>query len=286
MFDLTAIERAFPELVTLQGIGAEGGQKVVFKSILKETDVVLKIIKDTNEYQRVGREIAAVEKLNSSYVPKIFEHGIRRIIDVDRYFLVEQFVHGQTYREILNAEVTLSLVDALELAKHLLLACSDFEKAKIVHRDIKPENIMRDCDGKIWGIDFGIARHLDMKSLTATGSRFGVGTIGYAAPEQFRNLKPQIDVRADLFSVGVVLYEALCGVNPYLEDKHDLMAVIRKMESQDLPALSIPEEVTGDLSEFICALASRFPSRRPQTAKEAIDWFEPIYLNMTGLHVT
>lgn len=74
-------------------------------------------------------------------------------------------------------------------------------------------------------IDFGIVRFLDMESLTQTSQRFGPCTPGYGAPEQMRNLKAQINIRADLFSVGVVAYEALKGHNPYTRDKRDILEI-------------------------------------------------------------
>jgi serine/threonine-protein kinase len=79
------------------------------------------------------------------------------------------------------------------------------EAVSIVHRDVKPANIIVDPQGEFWLIDFGVARHLDLDSLTATAAPGGCGTIGYAPAEQCRNDKPDIDARADLFALGVTL---------------------------------------------------------------------------------
>jgi serine/threonine-protein kinase len=158
----------------------------------------------------------------------------------------------------------------------LLRAAADFEQIKIVHRDIKPENIMIGRDGKIWILDFGIARHLNLSSLTPTGG-FGIGTIGYAPPEQYRNLKTEIDGRADLFAVGIVVHESLTGSHFYLQGAQDVLAVIHKMDRLDLPRLAMAEDPTNQFADFIASLCQRFPSRRPRSAAEAVAWYEPIY---------
>jgi len=90
-------------------------------------------------------------------------------------------------------------------------------------------------------------------------------------------LKPEIDARADLYSIGIVIYESLNGQNPYVQNANNIVEVIQRMESQDLPPLKIPGDHQGQFSIFISSLVQRFPSRRPQTANEALDWFFTIY---------
>lgn len=276
MIDIAAIRATFPEFGELQPL-AEHGQKLVLQGVRDKQVVALKLIKPTEQdRERTDREIAAVLKLASSYVPQVFDHGVRSVGDDERIFLVEQFIEGTTYRAVLTDRPRQPLENVLSLARVLLAACADFEKASLVHRDIKPENLMIGSDGKTWVIDFGLVRFLDLESLTATSRRYGPCTLGYGAPEQLRNLKPQINVRADLFSVGVVLYESLHGANPYWDGKRDALEVIRHMESQNLPSLADADGVDPRLAEFIGALSARFPSRRPQSAAEALEWFETI----------
>jgi serine/threonine-protein kinase len=131
-------------------------------------------------------------------------------------------------------------------------------------------------DGKIWILDFGIVRLLKLVSATHSHQRFGLFTPGYGAPEQVRNLKPKIDIRADLFSIGVVLYESLNGSNPYVAGKSNALQIIQDVCNRDLPRLSIEGRVGPRFSEFLGALTARFPSRRPSTASEALRWFQEI----------
>ena len=159
----------------------------------------------------------------------------------------------------------------LDLAETLLKGCADFAASGLVHRDLKPGNILLDEGGKIWIIDFGIVRVLDAVSLTPTNQQFGKFTLGYGAPEQMRNLKRQIDCRSDLFSVGVILYESLCGYHPYYQGTSDPFEVMRRITGADLPELEVREAPL--LGSLVMSLASRFPSRRPQTPAQALDRF-------------
>lgn len=137
-------------------------------------------------------------------------------------------------------------------------------------------------DGHLWVIDFGLVRFLDMDSLTADANIMGVGTWGYAAPEQQGNNKAEIDIRADLFSIGVVAYELLTGGNPYIQNKRDIVQVLQHVRGQDLPAIPSGALVAQALSDFIALLVGRFASRRPQTAAQALTWFIPVYQQVTG----
>jgi serine/threonine-protein kinase len=241
MLDLAAVAVAFPSLSRLAPLGTPSGQKDVLSAQLGGELVVLKLIKKNPlDQSRTEREITAAVKLACSYVPRVFEQGQRAIGTEDRVYIIEQRIDGETYREQLRSAPKRPVSEVLGILETLLLACMDFETAKMVHRDIKPENIMIDSTGKLWVIDFGIVRFLDEVSLTPTGNHFGLFTPGYGAPEQVRNLKTEIDIRADLFSVGVVAYEALNGSNPYHDGKGDQLQVINHVLTRDLPLLSQP----------------------------------------------
>lgn len=225
---------------------------------------------------RTVREIQAIQQLSSSFVPRVIESGERTLCGQKRHYIIEDYIVGCTYRELLQRQPVQEFRPVLELAKVLLSAAADFERISLVHRDIKPENIMMDQNGKIWILDFGIARHLTLSSLTPTGG-FGVGTIGYAPPEQYRNLKPDIDGRADLFAIGIVVHESLTGSHFYLRGANDVLTVIHKMDRLDLPRLALAEDPSNEFADFIASLCQRFPSRRPRSVAEAVAWYEPIY---------
>jgi serine/threonine-protein kinase len=276
VIDIAELRTQFPHLTNITPFGS-GGQKEVCRAELQGHKVALKLILPIpGSEDRTLREIHAIQKLSSPCVPHVIESGERMLCGQKRHYIIEAFIEGQTYRALLQKQPVQDFRQVLELAKVLLGAAADFERIHLVHRDIKPENVMVDQNGKIWILDFGIARHLNMSSLTPTGG-FGIGTIGYAPPEQYRNLKPEIDGRADLFAIGIVVHESLTGAHFYLRGANDVLTVIHKMDRLDLPRLALAEDPSNEFADFIASLCQRFPSRRPRSAAEAVAWYEPIY---------
>jgi serine/threonine-protein kinase len=276
VIDLGELQKLFPHLTNITPCGS-GGQKEVCCAEFQGRRVALKLIlPNSGSEERTLREIQAIRQLSSAYVPKVIENGERVICGQKRPYIVEDFIEGQTYRAVLGVQPVQDFRQVMELTMVLLRAAADFEQIKLVHRDIKPENIMVDRSGKIWILDFGIARHLNLSSLTPAGG-IGIGTIGYAPPEQYRNLKPEIDGRADLFAIGIVIHESLSGSHYYWLGAGDVLAVIHKMDRLDLPRLAIPEDPANEFADFIASLCQRFPSRRPRSAAEAVAWYDPIY---------
>jgi serine/threonine protein kinase len=211
VIDVSAVQLAFPELSNVAELPVSSGQKFVLAATREGKRVALKLFKrGLADLARTQREIRAVSKLNSKYVPTIFDSGTRKILGDEVLFIIEEFVEGSSYRDRLIAQPIQDCRSVLRILFHLLLACCDFEREKIVHRDIKPENLILDPAQKLWIIDFGFARHLDLKSLTGDSPYGGVGTLGYAAPEQFQNIKAEINIRTDLFAVGTVVLQASC----------------------------------------------------------------------------
>jgi len=271
MIDLNAVAAAFPELSDITFI-VQSGQRLVFGAYLSGRRVALKVLKEGQNLDRIIREPEAVSRLGSDFIPEIVDSGDRVIAGVAWPYLIEQYIDGRSYRTVLTARPVQPVTSVLTLGRQLLRACTAFEEHRIVHRDIKPENIMLDAGDKAWILDFGIVRLLDWVSVTGTNDAFGPFTPGYAAPEQVRNRKDDIDSRADLFSVGVVLYEAFNGSNPYRANKRSNLEIIDHVCNQDLPRLALDGDEDGSLSEFIATLVSRFPSRRPQTTSDALAW--------------
>jgi eukaryotic-like serine/threonine-protein kinase len=280
VIDVRTVAVEFPELSDIALLPSISGQKEVVRASYDSTPVVCKLVKEkATDDKRTQRELDAVKRIGGSYIPRILAAGQRNVAGQDRFYVIEEFIDGETYRDRLVRQPLQHLHDILTVGEALLLACADFEAVAIVHRDLKPENLIIDKREKLWVLDFGIARLLDLVSITPTGP-FGVGTPGYASPEQARNIKGEINARTDLFAVGIILYESLCGFNPLTSGLTDGQAILRRTETMDLPPLAITGD-NGELSRFIATLAQRFPSRRPQTAREAVEWFRPIKERIT-----
>lgn len=279
--NLAELAALFPDYANFRAIPIRSGQKEVVSAQLGTRRVAIKLFHSSaDDEERIAREIAAVSKLHCPSVPEVIGSGIVTLEGVERVYLVEQFIEGETYAAILQIAPVRPVRAVAELANVLLRVSVACEVVGLVHRDLKPQNLMYDTAGQIWVLDFGIAKHLDLSTLTPTGQ--AVGTLGYAPIEQLRLMKAEINIRADLFAIGTVLYESLHGQNPWREgtmDNHDL---IRKMSTQELPKLMINGDANGEFSSFIAWLSQRFPSRRPQSAAEALTAFEPIYQNLVA----
>ncbi len=273
--DLVWLRQQFPRLSNLNPLSV-GGQKLVFAGVHPiDGEVVLKLIHPRQDHEQTRRELLAVSQVNSERVPPILEVGTISTPVGDCSWFRERKIAGKTVRELLVVG-PLSISDLLRLGLHILEALLDAEQAKIVHRDVKPENIIRDNSGSFWLIDFGIARHLDLDSITATVSAFGKFTVGYAPQEQYRNVKTEIDARCDLFALGVTLYECATGRNPFADGARDAMEQLTRVETMPLPRLSLTFASAQKFADLVAAMTQKRRDHRPSTVREAYDWMKEI----------
>jgi serine/threonine protein kinase len=270
--DLAWVQTTFPDLTDIRLLG-QGGQKTVLAAKHPiDGDVVLKIVHPATDAETVRRKILAVQQIQSPRVPRILEQG-----EVDTnlgrcVWLREVQIMGNTVRAMLQAG-PLSPQSVLRLGLHVLEALERAEAVQIVHRDVKPDNIMCDGSGNFWLLDFGIARHLDLSSLTATPSPFGKMTLGYAPPEQCRNVKGDIDSRADLFALGVTLHECATGRNVFFDPPpRDQLEILRRVERFVLPPVMLPIVDADKFRELLNALTQKNRIHRPRKVVEALTW--------------
>lgn len=273
--DQAWLDAQFPELTSLTHIG-HGGQKLVFAGQHEvEGEVVLKLFYPSAEPQRVVREIQAVQNIKSIRVPEILGVGRTPISLGEVIWVREEIIEGEDLRRTIS-HGPMSSEKILRLSLQILEVLTIAEKARIVHRDVKPDNIMASSDNNYYLLDFGLARHLDEESLTATALAFGFGTPGYAPPEQFRNLKSEIDSRSDLFALGVTLYECIEGVNPFRVGARDIGEVVRRVESQPLPPITRQIDSGNQMRDLLVAMTRVRRDHRPATASDALEWMEEI----------
>lgn len=272
--DKNVIEKYFADIIVLHTYN-ESGQKYVFliehpaygKSILK-------VVKEINE--RFLREIAIAKQYNLSNIPMIYEFETIFIEDKEYSYIIEQYISGNSLTiEMKQAKFTLKR--SLFLLESLLRIAVELENVKIVHRDIKPENIICSNENKFYLIDFGIARILDAKSLTLTENNIGPHTPGYGAPELFQYRKSDIDIRADLFSIGVVVNETIFNKHPFItgneQSVYDIWLETATVVPQDF---YIEGDKDRKLMSFLQTLMQKHISRRPPSAIKAFEWFNII----------
>lgn len=249
-----------------------GGQKKVFSAMNKsQGKCVIKLYFTPND-PRSAREIEIEKNIALPMVPRIYDTGIVEYENMDTLYVVEEMVEGKELRDILNDGKIFTLREAVHFLEQGLEFVAHIEKKGIVHRDIKPENIIMNESGDIFFLDFGIARIIGGESLTKTGALLGPHTPGYAAPEQFNNLKKEIDSRTDLFSLGVVTYECLTGKNPFRENAKNALEVLQKTETITPVNYSILGDEQKQFMALLGSMMGKYPSRRPKSAEQALGW--------------
>ena len=231
---------------------------------------------DPERVRRFEQEARAASALNHPNILTIYEIGK---LD-EAHFIATEYVEGQTLRQLLQGP--LPLADALELVIQAASALQAAHQAGIVHRDIKPENIMQRPDGYVKLLDFGLAKltqveaatkALDDDDETATRALLQtqpglvMGTIAYMSPEQARG--QHVDGRTDLFSLGVVLYEMVCGQRPFNGTTHsDVIASLLREEPARISQHLADAPV--ELEQVLQKLLAKDRAARYATAQELI----------------
>jgi len=215
-WNLDQLASLFPELEIIDKVGT-GGMGVVYKAKQKQLDrlVAVKLVRpdlcdDPAFAERFTREARAMARLSHPAIINVFDFGQRE----NFYFFIMEFVDGANLRQLVRSG-ELDPKAALAVVPQICDALQYAHDAGIVHRDIKPENIMLDKSGRVKIADFGLAKLVKPQpdDFTLTGTKQVVGTPHYMAPEQFEH-PTEVDHRADIYSVGVVIYEMLTGELP------------------------------------------------------------------------
>jgi tRNA A-37 threonylcarbamoyl transferase component Bud32 len=206
----------FPQLEILALLG-QGGMGAVYKARQKKLDrlVALKVLppevaRDPAFAERFTREARSLARLNHPQIVTVHDFG-----DVDGlYYFTMEYVDGRNLRDLLH-EGPLPPAQARSLVLQICDALQYAHDEGLVHRDIKPENILLDRKGRVKVADFGLAKLVGLTPtyLTLTGTHEVMGTLLYMAPEQMKQAH-NVDHRADLYSLGVILYEMVTGELP------------------------------------------------------------------------
>ena len=266
---------AFPELSDLQPLSVGGQKSVLSARHATHGHVVLKLMHSNADTERTQREILAVNQIGALRVPRIIDSGVVQSPAGPHLWFLEQRVQGETVRDLL-ATAPLHPHQVLRIGLHVLETLVAAEAARIVHRDIKPENLIVDAAGNCWVIDFGLARHLELTSLTATANQFGPMTWGYAPIEQCDNVKGEIDGRADLFALGVTLIESATGVHPFRSGARDVLEVRARIVAGVVPRLALAIVDQSQFADLVAVLTQRSRVHRPTTCSDAYVWMKEI----------
>jgi eukaryotic-like serine/threonine-protein kinase len=223
--------------------------------------VAVKLLLDYGDPRSVARfqqEAQILARLHHPNVISVFDTGV----DGGDRFIVMELVEGPTLRELLDTDGRLAPERAGEIASRLASALGFAHGRAVIHRDVKPSNVLLPADGGVKLADMGIARLLSPEALTATLSVRG--TALYISPEQVRG--DRVDRRADLYSLGCVLFEMLTGRTPF---EGDLAALSYAHTHTPAPRVrSIDASVPAAMDELVAAMLEKDPAQRPPTGEE------------------
>jgi len=246
----------------------EGGMGIVYmaEDLRLKRRVAIKFLHQSaldseRGIERLIREARAAASLDHPNICPIYE-----IDECDgSTFIVMPCLDGETLRERME-KGPLSVDEALEIAIQIASGLKEAHEHSIVHRDIKPENIFLCKSGQVKIMDFGLAKTIESKGLTVPG--LILGTVAYMSPEQAQGL--EIDHRADLWSLGVILYECLTGKNPF--ESEYMQAILYSITNEDPESVAgLRDEVTEELEMVVEKLMAKRPEDRYQDAGEVIE---------------
>ncbi len=244
----------------------EGGMGLVYKAHDTTLDrtVALKVLsphlfRNQEFLNRFRIEAQAQARLNGPNIVTL--HSMFEI--PGSLVLVMEYVEGHTLEQRLHNEGRLSIATTVWVFEQALLGVERAHRMGIVHRDLKPSNIFITTTHEVKLMDFGVAKILDNKANTQSGSM--IGTLMYISPEQIKG--HDADFRSDIYTLGITLYQAVTGVLPF-EKKTDYEYMTAHLHEQPLPPTSLQPAMPKELEDIILKAIEKDPDKRFQSAHE------------------
>lgn len=261
----------------VQEIIGVGGMSVVYKAYdnVDDRTVAVKILKDeflNNEEfkRRFKNESKAIALLSHENIVKVYDVNFGEKLQ----YIVMEYIDGITLKEYINKQNSISWNDALFFMTQILRAVQHAHDKGIVHRDIKPQNIILLPNGNIKVTDFGIARF--SRSDTKTLTEQAIGSVHYIAPEQAKG--EVTDEKADIYSIGVVLYEMLAGKVPF-DSENAVSVALMQVQANAQKLTQINPDIPKGLEQICVHAMQKNPRDRYQTATEMLLDIEEVIKN-------
>lgn len=261
----------------VQEIIGVGGMSVVYKAYDNVDDriVAIKILKDeflNNEEfkRRFKNESKAIALLSHENIVRVYDVNFGEKLQ----YIVMEYIDGITLKEYINKQNSITWNDAVYFMTQILRAVQHAHDKGIVHRDIKPQNIILLPNGTLKVTDFGIARF--SRSATKTLTEQAIGSVHYIAPEQAKG--EQTDERADIYSMGVVLYEMLAGKVPF-DSENAVSVALMQVQANAEKLTQINPNIPKGLEQICVHAMQKNPDDRYQSATEMLLDIEEIIKN-------
>ncbi len=236
------------------------------------------VVQDSQSRERFQREARAAAKLH--HPNAVVVHDFGQDADGTTYIVME-YLEGRSLRDVMSDEKTMPLLQALSIMKQACAAIEAAHRLGIIHRDIKPDNIIildsHDGTPHVKILDFGIAKLLDRTNDTGeidpTLTQVGtvIGTPNYMSPEQCQG--ESLDARSDVYSLGIVLYEMLTGVQPFTA-KNSTGVVIKHVTEKPRRLISLNPYVPAEVERVVLKALEKKPEARQQSALDLAREFE------------
>ncbi|MCX5689974.1 MAG: serine/threonine-protein kinase [Planctomycetota bacterium] len=276
---------------TLLRVLGAGGMGVVYEAeqTLPRRRVALKVVRPGLLVEHLARrfraEAQALAMLQHPGIAQIYEAGTERTQGIDIPYLAMELVEGRTLTEHARQE-QLGMRGRLELFVRVAEAVSHAHQRGVIHRDLKPANVMVTRSGDVKVLDFGIARFTENEAMAslATSSGQVLGTLSYMSPEQASGDPLRIDVRADVYALGAMLYELLADRLPLDLSKCSLVEGVRRLSDEEPSSLgTINRSLRGDLETIVAKAIEKDATRRYPSAAEFLEDVRR-YLNDEPIH--
>ena len=245
--------------------------KIYAAKVLAETYILEEF---KNEQNRITREIDVLKQVKSKNLIKYQEDFyFKNEFGVIEYVIVKEFFAGRTLRNFLKEDTDLETL--IRIFMSVLNGVRDlhntiFKNEGIIHRDLKPDNIMVDEDLNVKIIDYGLSKIVDFSSITSTGTQ--IGSPLYMSPEQLKDSK-HIDYRADIYALGIILYEMLTKNIPYRATTLPEL-LMKILNDPIIPPKQYNPDISDGLENIIFKATAKEPFARFQTIEEFIEAFD------------
>jgi serine/threonine-protein kinase len=247
----------------------EGGMGTVYlaNDVMLERKVAIKVLnplltKESHFTERFRHEAKVQASLIHSNIVTLYNY----FYEGDNYCMVMEYIEGVTLKQLITNTGPVSEQKVIWVLNQILEAVGYAHKKGIIHRDIKPSNILLTDDNNVKILDFGIAKILQDKGLTKTGTK--MGTIYYMSPEQIKAVK-DIDHRTDIYSIGVTLYEMLSGKIPFNVDTDSDFEIMNEIVSGEIKdPREIYPHISGWLVDVLMASVEKDRNKRIQSTDE------------------